>query len=277
MRIWLQRMACLLCLLLLMVAGAHQLFIRYIVIEAQNDAVALGRWMHFAYADSFVITSSPDGPVLQLAGQDPIPFFSRISTQLVFFPIHKLQVFNQRGERIFSSNLNEIGVTNHTGSSLAQALRGEIASRLVKEVEGITEKGSVDIVETYLPLYDGRQEVVGAMELYIDVSHYRNETLRLSLFLGVIILGVGLVMYGAIRVLHRARNRNQRELGMIGLCSSCRKVRDVAGTWQTMEQFVALTTGRPVTHSYCPSCIGEDGLPKPGNLGTDRNQYNPPQ
>lgn len=277
MRLWLQRMVGLVCVLLLMVAGAHQLFVRYIVLEAQNDAVALGRWIHFAYADSFVVDARPEGPVLRLVDNDPTRFLSRISTQLVFFPIHKIQVFNRRGERVFSSSLKETGQPGHRDSPLVQALGGETASRLVKRVEGVTATGRVDLVETYLPLYDGRQEVVGAMELYIDVSHYRAETTRLALFLGSVVMGCGMLLYAAVWVLCRARKQRTDGQRMVALCSSCHKIRDASGVWQTLEQFLSVRSGVGVTHSYCPGCVGEDGLPKPGNLDADRNQYDSSQ
>ncbi|MDQ8154707.1 MAG: nuclear transport factor 2 family protein [Gemmatimonadota bacterium] len=42
--------------------------------------------------------------------------------------------------------------------------------------------------------------------------------------------------------------------GLIPVCAWCRKVRDDAGFWESVEQFVARRTDADFTHGICPSC-----------------------
>ena len=43
--------------------------------------------------------------------------------------------------------------------------------------------------------------------------------------------------------------------GLLPICASCKKIRDVQGTWHGMEQYVGLLMKMNFTHSLCPSCM----------------------
>ncbi len=42
--------------------------------------------------------------------------------------------------------------------------------------------------------------------------------------------------------------------GLIPICAWCKKVRDDAGFWQTVEQYLAAHSDATITHGMCPSC-----------------------
>ena len=44
---------------------------------------------------------------------------------------------------------------------------------------------------------------------------------------------------------------------IIPVCSYCRKIRDDAGAWQQLEEYVAKHTNSKVSHGICPSCSKE--------------------
>jgi hypothetical protein len=47
--------------------------------------------------------------------------------------------------------------------------------------------------------------------------------------------------------------------GLLPICSWCRKVRDDAGLWTQIEQYISAHTGAEFTHGMCPECY-ERGL-----------------
>ena len=53
--------------------------------------------------------------------------------------------------------------------------------------------------------------------------------------------------------------------GLLPMCPSCKKVRDVRGLWQQIEAHVTRISGAQFTHGLCPSCgrraMDEMGLP----------------
>lgn len=43
--------------------------------------------------------------------------------------------------------------------------------------------------------------------------------------------------------------------GLLPMCSYCRKIRDKAGEWTTLERYVAEQTDASFTHGVCPVCM----------------------
>jgi hypothetical protein len=43
--------------------------------------------------------------------------------------------------------------------------------------------------------------------------------------------------------------------GIIAMCSFCKKIRDVDGSWEDVDHYIAKYTQAAVSHSVCPACI----------------------
>ncbi|MCB0275433.1 MAG: sensor with HAMP domain protein, partial [Calditrichaeota bacterium] len=43
--------------------------------------------------------------------------------------------------------------------------------------------------------------------------------------------------------------------GLIPICSSCKKIRDDQGYWNSLEVYMHEHTDASFSHSYCPECI----------------------
>ncbi len=54
-----------------------------------------------------------------------------------------------------------------------------------------------------------------------------------------------------------AHARLQTMATLIPICSHCRKVRDEANQWLTLERLVQAKTGSRFTHGICPDCVRE--------------------
>lgn len=55
--------------------------------------------------------------------------------------------------------------------------------------------------------------------------------------------------------LQKALSEIRQLRGMIPVCAWCRKVRDDAGFWQTVEEYLVQNTDVSVTHGMCPGCF----------------------
>jgi diguanylate cyclase (GGDEF)-like protein len=117
------------------------------------------------------------------------------------FGIVKIKVFELNRLIIFSTDANIIGKINDENPRLDRALRGEIDSHLEtkdKLVDLAEEQlFDVDVVETYLPLFNAAERIIGSIELYLDVTRYRAEITR-RVTISVLILGTILLLVFSI-------------------------------------------------------------------------------
>jgi hypothetical protein len=115
-------------------------------------------------------------------------------------------------------------------------------------------------------------EVIGAFELYMDVTPYRRDH-RLVAFLSISVVVLGLAV-GALSLaaivrylmgVIRSRTEELRVLeGMLPICSFCKKVRGEDDRWLEVERYVAERSDSDFTHSICPECM-EKHYPEMGD------------
>ena len=48
---------------------------------------------------------------------------------------------------------------------------------------------------------------------------------------------------------------------LLPICAWCRSVRDDKGYWSEIESYVALHSGRTITHGICPTCVDKHFSP----------------
>lgn len=124
------------------------------------------------------------------------------------FGIVKIKVFDLNRIIIYSTDSHIIGMLVENNPRLEKALRGDIDSHQETKdrVVDLAEEQllDVDVVETYLPVYNASGQLAGSFELYLDVTHYRNEiTHRVTsslLILATILLGVFLLSFIVVRM-----------------------------------------------------------------------------
>jgi hypothetical protein len=79
--------------------------------------------------------------------------------------------------------------------------------------------------------------------------------------------------------LERHRIEVQRLRSLVPMCASCKKIRDDAGFWQSVEEYIEDQTAHQVTHGICPECrkrlypditLGDTPVPGRGPRGGRR-------
>jgi len=58
--------------------------------------------------------------------------------------------------------------------------------------------------------------------------------------------------------------------GLLPICSSCKKIRDVQGNWSSVEEFLAHHLDVTFTHGICPDCVDQLYPGSSGNPTTGR-------
>jgi hypothetical protein len=43
--------------------------------------------------------------------------------------------------------------------------------------------------------------------------------------------------------------------GLLPICSSCKKIRDDTGYWNTLERYISEHSDAEFTHGLCPECV----------------------
>ncbi len=124
-------------------------------------------------------------------------FNKRVRKFLYPFGIVKIKVFDLDRVIIFSTDSNIIGMKVDENPRLDRALSGEIDSHQETKdnVVDLAEEQifDVDVVETYLPVYNAAGKIIGSFELYLDVTRYREEISQ-RVTMSVLILGIILLL-----------------------------------------------------------------------------------
>ena len=95
------------------------------------------------------------------------------------------------------------------------------------------------IEETGAPIKDELGRVVGGVLVFREVSERRRLEQEREKLVGDLRLALS-----QVKTLH----------GLLPVCAWCRKVRDGAGYWQRLEDYIVRHSEASVTHGICPDC-----------------------
>jgi len=148
--------------------------------EAEHDAVGISQAI-YQHDQGMLFTSDLNGEItLNVDQKDFDKIDKSMNDFLTPLNIIKIKVFSKDGRITYSTDHAIIGQIDAHNENLNSALNGEIVSKLEKkdEVWDITgeQKFDVDLVETYLPVRDENDNIIGSFELYLDISRYRAES-----------------------------------------------------------------------------------------------------
>ncbi|WP_417614836.1 GGDEF domain-containing protein [Oceanisphaera sp.] len=174
-----------------------------VLIEAEYDSTQIAKLM---VAQHYQLLFSDGEQNIAMDNHGLNTFDKTIRDFLHLFGIVKVKVFDLDGVIIYSTDANIIGRRVEDRAGLEKALRGETDSHQMTKEQLIDlyeeQRFDVDVVETYLPVYNTSGEIAGSFEVYLDVTRYRNEiSYRVSsslLLLATILLGVFLLSFWVV-------------------------------------------------------------------------------
>lgn len=174
----------------------------YLIRSAENSSVNISAALSSSERDSFFTATLegqrrvvPEIPHDQLEQLD-----SRIRQFLKAFNIVKIKVYTRDGLIMYSTDRAIIGERDLGNRRLTNALSGRNDAKLVRKdrVQDLANESKldVDVVETYVPIYDDDGKVIGCFEVYIDVSSYRGEIRQIVTIAIAVFAVITLVVYG---------------------------------------------------------------------------------
>ena len=143
-----------------------------------------------------LLTLDSEGKKVLKVSPNQFPDFDK---QMLFYlhPLNiiKIKIFSKDREIIYSTDHSIIGKIDINNIKLEKAFKGEVVSKLenkkkIWDLKG-EQKTNRDIIETYLPIKDENNEILGSFEIYLDITQYRenvNNALKLSLAIFAITL-----------------------------------------------------------------------------------------
>ncbi len=161
-----------------------------VLLAAEDDAVRIATVMVEEH-NEFLFSSGQDNIALSPSQIDL--FNEHVRKFLHPFSIVKIKVFDLNRIIIFSTEAKIIGKKVENNPRLEKALFGGIDSH--KETKGAMidlvdeERFDVDVIETYLPVFNNEGKISGSFELYLDVTRYR-DTVNDQVVSSIVLLGI---------------------------------------------------------------------------------------
>ena len=155
----------------------------FILSEAETDAVNLGRALLEQEMKTFIRSDHEGRTHITIDEKEFSSFDRSVRRKLGFFQVFKIKIFSKDRIIAYSTDRAIIGRKDRENESLDRALRSEVVSVLQsgRDVWDLDDEQRLDqdMVETYLPIKDRNNKVVGTFEIYLDVSRYRAEIRKL--------------------------------------------------------------------------------------------------
>ncbi len=177
--------------------GIGQLYKSFVIDDARDEAISLGQ-AFVSGQQSMLLNEfglSDRKPVMNPARL--IWLDQRIERFLSPYHILKIKVFSPQGIILYSTDHSIIGQDNSNNPRLEKALSGTPDSKIQTKNQMLDLSHemhfNVDVVETYVPIYDEEKTVIGAFEIYQDMSREQHQVQR-GIYLSIISLAVILIV-----------------------------------------------------------------------------------
>ncbi len=183
-------------ILVLTAVGLERIVSSHIVSVAEADAVRVSRSIVATQADVLLSMGPERRLVIDLRDEDVARLDAALKGFASPFDILKVKLYSPDARIVYSTDPAIIGVVDTNNERLARALLGHPTS-VLESKESVLDlaaetRFSVDVVETYVPIYNVQADVVGAFEIYQDVTHNRGHVGRL-LYYALALVAVAVV------------------------------------------------------------------------------------
>jgi diguanylate cyclase (GGDEF)-like protein len=159
--------------------GTYKIYSNHTIMNAEEDAVQVGEALLKHEEVSILKGDRKNGFFVGITKEELPQLDSRLREFLRPFGIVKIKIYDEKHTIVYSTDRAIIGKHDADNLRLARALVGVNDSKL-EESEDVLDLADekmidVDVVETYVPIRDNQGKVVGAFEIYMDVSKYTND------------------------------------------------------------------------------------------------------
>ncbi|MEH6472673.1 MAG: GGDEF domain-containing protein [Halopseudomonas sp.] len=178
--------------------GISWVYQRFVISHAEVQAVSISQSIIALERDRLLNfeQAQTKGAQLVLDSAQWVGLDSSLRTFLTPYNILKIKVFSPAGLIIYSTDPAIIGQNNSNNARLAVALSGGNDSQIQTKDEvydlGNEMRFDVDVVETYVPIRNEQNQVVGSFEIYQDTVLFQDEILAgvlssISILAGILV------------------------------------------------------------------------------------------
>jgi len=154
--------------------GIHRIYEEHVINYARNNAISLGQAFVASERESLLKNFGVHKSIPVTDSSALIQIDNQIDSFLTPYRILKIKVFSSSGQIVYSTDHDIIGQQDDSNYRLKMALNGETDSQVQKknQISDLTgeTRFNVDVVETYVPIRNHQQKVIGAFEIYQDMS-----------------------------------------------------------------------------------------------------------
>ncbi|HEY5513277.1 MAG TPA: GGDEF domain-containing protein [Geomonas sp.] len=205
-----------LVILFLAGTGFRGVLQRYIIVDAEQEAISVSSALLAEEAYEIIATRDDGTSYLEITNKDIPRLDQHLRRFLAPFGIVKIKIYRPDARVVYSTDTKVIGEADPLNSRLKRALAGQFDSHFERKesVHDLADelRFNVDVVETYIPIRGKDKKVIGSFEIYLDVTQYR-EQIHLAVALSVGILALTLILvYGSSFLLIRRGTRDLKEM-----------------------------------------------------------------
>jgi PAS domain S-box-containing protein len=166
--------------------------------DAEDDAVHLAGILCEREISGAIKTAQGDLSTFEIPKELMEQMDRRLGDYLSVFNIVKIKIYDDQMRIIYSTDKDLINRIDANNTELKDALAGSEVSKH-ESTETIwdfedEERKNIDVVETYVPIQSRNGRVIGAFEIYTDVTDYlsraRNNMVVIWLLVSILILAV---------------------------------------------------------------------------------------
>jgi len=200
-------MVSIIVIVLLSAYGFYRIFSGFVIASAENDSVRLSRVMIDQQKPLIFDAASSHSIDLMIHESDIPPLDRNLRLFLRPFGIIKIKIYDRHKRIVYCTDSTLIGKMDEHNLRLRNALAGNIDAKLETKdkIQDLAEEQllNVDVVETYVPITSESGTVLGCFEVYVNVTHYREQVrygvIIMTLLLVLLLIGVFGFSYLLIR------------------------------------------------------------------------------
>lgn len=192
--------------------GIRTIYTQNVIEIAEQQSISISRAMFIQELELLTGGNAYTASSLHVDAEDFDRIDRRMHDYLQPFNIVKIKAFDPEMSIIYSTDPSIIGRSDTDNPRLEIALRGGVDAEFGTKdrIVDLAEEArlDIDVVETYVPVRNLAGDIIGSLEIYMDVTRYRDRLTRiLNASMGVI-TAILLTVFGLLYlVMHRGTRR----------------------------------------------------------------------
>lgn len=193
------------CILLGSAWGFRMVFTSYVVKMAESDALAICELI-LDFSQDRILKGAEESRKVAMSSAGIANLDANMAPFMDHMDVTKVKIFDLNHRIVYSTDKNIIGKVDYTNQRLLNALAGNVDTELKEKKTPDLRGESVftqKVVETYVPIKNNQNKVVGSFEIYLLISKYDKAIQRgmilTTMIMALVLIGTFAISYLIIR------------------------------------------------------------------------------